>query len=74
VDGGVVEVCDPANVGSASTELSREVKSALDHGGSMSSILEFMSASMLKSALRGVGGVKLNAGVSAPVYGMARVL
>ncbi len=74
MDGGVVKVGDPANVGSASTELSREVKSAVDHGGSMSSILKFISASKLKSALRGVGGVKLNAGVSAPVYGMARVL
>ena len=66
---------DPASVGSERTELSKDVKSALDQGGRMSSTLRFMSAVRLelKFALNGVGGLKLNAGISAPEYGRVSV-
>lgn len=70
-DDSAVNDGDPASVGSERTELSMEVKSALDQGGRMSLTFRFMSASTLelKFALNGVGGVKLNAGISAPGYG-----
>ncbi len=63
---GSVKTGDPAKIGSFSTELSREVKSAFDHGGRMSLMLKFISVSRLRSkpVLSGVGGVKSKAGVS----------